>query len=256
MAENYRPASDRRSTSSASLSASSDERDANRVENLALLYQGVFTGIVRVQAGRQPIVDPNAFQRRMDDLLLEVEREAIRAGYQKEEIEEANYAVVAFLDETVLTSNDPAKDRWSSWQAKRYTGAIAGDAFFEHLKGLQSRRDSVQVADLLEVYYLCLLLGYEGRYAIAYRSELRPLIDDLRLRIEHIRGRGGILSPDGMIPSDEPVLQPNVDPVVRILQLSAALAVAVAVLSWVILKLLLVSGTTDVRQALNLLIAP
>src|ERR1700734_1860784 len=148
MAENYSPASDRRSTSSgASRGASTDERDTNRIENLALLYQGVYTGIVRVQAGRQPIVDPNAFQRRMDDLLLEVEREAIRAGYEKEEIEEANYAVVAFLDETVLTSNDPAKDRWSSWQAKRYAGAIAGDAFFEHLKGVLSRRDSVQVAD-------------------------------------------------------------------------------------------------------------
>ncbi|HMD47489.1 MAG TPA: DotU family type IV/VI secretion system protein [Bryobacteraceae bacterium] len=80
-----------------------------RVENLALLYQGVFTGIVRVQAGRQPIIDPNAFQRRMEDLLLEVEREAARAGYPREDIEEANYAVVAFLDETATCRGDAAR---------------------------------------------------------------------------------------------------------------------------------------------------
>jgi type VI secretion system protein ImpK len=250
MPENYSSASDPQRASIA------DRAGTFRAENLALLYQGVFTGIVRVQAGRQPIVDPNAFQRRMEDLLLEVEREAIKAGYQREDIEEANYAVVAFLDETVLTSNDPAKDRWSSWQAKRYAGSIAGEGFFEHLKVLRNRRESVQLADLLEVYYLCLLLGYQGRYAIDYASELQFLIDDLRSQIERTRGRRGELSPDGPIPPGEPVRAPTVDPVVRSLQIIAVVSVALAVLSWGALKLLLISGSNEVRQALNLLIAP
>jgi len=218
---------------------------------LALLYQGVFTGIVRVQAGRQPIGDPTAFQRRMEDLLLEVEREAMKAGYHKEDIEEANYAVVAFLDETVLTSNDPAKDRWSSWQAKRYTGSIAGEGFFEHLKLLRGRRDSLQLADLLEVYLLCLLLGYQGRYAIDYASELQFLIDDTRLQIDRARGRRSALSPDGAIPRGEPVPLPAVDPLLRNLQMLAVLSAAVAVICWGVLKLLLVTGANEVRQALN-----
>jgi type VI secretion system protein ImpK len=247
MPDNYSPASDPRR-------ASSDDRPGTfRPENLALLYQGVFTGIVRVQAGRQPIVDPNAFQRRMEDLLLEVEREATKAGYPREDIEEANYAVVAFLDETVLTSIDPAKDRWSSWQAKRYIGSVAGEGFFEHLKVLRNRRESAQLGDLLEVYYLCLLLGYQGRYAIDYASELQFLIDDLRSQIERTRGRRGGLSPDGPIPPGEPVHVPTVDPMVRNLQLIALVSVALAVLVWVALKFLL---SDDVQQALNLLIAP
>jgi type VI secretion system protein ImpK len=250
MPENYSPVSDPRRTTS------DDRLGAYRPENLALLYQGVFTGIVRVQAGRQSIGDPNAFQRRMEDLLLEVEREATKAGYQKEEIEEANYAVVAFLDETVLTSSDPAKDRWSSWQAKRYTGSVAGEGFFEHLKVLRNRRDSAQLADLLEVYYLCLLLGYQGRYAIDYASELTFLMDDLRLQIERVRGRRAGLSPDGAIPPGEPVRVATVDPIVRNLQLIALLSVALAVLSWGLFKILLVFGSNDVRQALDLLIAP
>jgi type VI secretion system protein ImpK len=250
MPENYTSASDPRR-------ASVDDRPGViRTENLALLYQGVFTGITRVQAHRQPIGNPNDFQRRMEDLLLEVEREAIRAGYQKEDIEEANYAVVAFLDETVLTSNDPAKERWSSWQAKRYAGSIAGEGFFEHLKTLRNRRDSFQLADLLEVYYLCLLLGYQGRYAIDYASELQFLIDDLQSHIERIRGRRGALSPDGAPPAGELVRPSTVDPMLRNLRLVALLSVALAVLSWGVLKLLLISDANDVRQALDLLIAP
>jgi type VI secretion system protein ImpK len=233
--------------------AVNNEHGAYRAENLALLYQGVFTGIVRVQAGRQPIVDPNAFQRRMEELLREVEREAIKAGYQKEDIEEANYAVVAFLDEAVLTSNDPAKDRWSSWQAKRYTGAVAGEGFFEHLKVIRGRRDSAQLADLLEVYCLCLLLGYQGRYAISYASELQPLLDDMRAQIERIRGRRDFLSPDGLVPPGKPLVMRASDPLARTLQLSAIVLLASAVVCWVLFKFLLYSGANDVRQALNIL---
>ena len=247
MPENYAP--------SASRSASAETSPpALRTENLALLYQGVFTGIVRVQAGRQPIGAPDAFQRRMEDLLVEIDREATKAGYRKEDIEEANYAVVAFLDETVLTSQDPARDRWSSWQAKKYTGAIAGEGFFEHLKVLRNRRESLQLADVLEVYYLCLLLGYQGRYAIDYASELQFLIDDLRLQIERVRGRRELLSPDGAIPPGEPVRPPTADPLMRNLQLVALLSVSVVVLSWGVLKLLLVLKADAVRDVL--LMAP
>jgi len=235
---------------------SASDNPATRVENLALLYQGVLTGIVRVQAGRQPIIDPNAFQRRMEDLLLEVEREATRAGYRKEDIEEANYAVVAFLDETVFTSNDPARDRWSSWQAKKYAGAIAGEGFFDHLKVLRNRRDSPQLADLLEVYYLCLLLGYQGRYAIDHPADLQFLIDDLRLQIERVRARSDVLSPDGLIPANEPGPVQTADPMMSKLRLFAVCAILLAAVSWGALKLLLVSGSSEVRDAVNLLMAP
>jgi type VI secretion system protein ImpK len=243
---------------SGTLSASSLNKLAStREENLALLYQGVLTGIVRVQVGRQPIIDPNAFQRRMEDLLLEVEREAGKAGYGKEEVEEANYAVVAFLDETVLTSNDPARDRWSSWQAKRYTGSIAGEGFFEHLKVLRNRRESPQLADLLEVYYLCLLLGYQGRYAMDGASELQFLIDDLRIQIERVRGRRDVLSPDAGVPQGEPVSVPVMDPLVRNLRLAAVASVVLALFCWLVIRFgFLHFQANRVSEALNLLIAP
>src|SRR5215469_3416394 len=73
---------------------------------LALLYQRILTGIVRIQAGRQALGDLEVFRRRMKAALQEAEKEAMRAGYGPAEIREAEFAVVAFLDETILSSKE------------------------------------------------------------------------------------------------------------------------------------------------------
>src|SRR5437016_9744634 len=138
-----------------------------RREKLALLFQGIFTAIVRVQSGRQPLIDANAFQKRMEGLFAEIEREAIKVGYRDKEIDDTRYALVAFLDETIQRSEDPSRAAWSPLQAKLYAQAVAGEGVFDRLKTLRTRRNSADLADVLEIYYLCFLLGYEGRYAVA-----------------------------------------------------------------------------------------
>src|SRR5581483_1383343 len=45
---------------------------APRRENLALLYQGLLTGIVRIHSGRQPLVNADMFRRRTKEALAEV----------------------------------------------------------------------------------------------------------------------------------------------------------------------------------------
>ena len=180
-----------------------DERDnrmANapvRSERLPLLYQGILTVIVRIQAGRQKIPD----QRTVEALLDEIEREGVKAGYSNQDIQDAHYAVVAFLDEVIHRSNAPGAERWNSLQAKREGQAVAGDVVYERLRRIRTRRDSAELADVLEVYCLCFLLGYEGRYALGGLSELNRLAEDLRSQIERIRGRPSVLSPEGYLPS-------------------------------------------------------
>jgi type VI protein secretion system component VasF len=44
--------------------------------------------------------------------------------------------------------------------------------FFEKLDQFRSRRAIQPVMDILEVYLLCLLLGFEGRYSGTRRGEL------------------------------------------------------------------------------------
>ena len=42
---------------------------SERSDTLALLFQGIFTGIVRIQAGKQPLSDLDTFRRRPEPSL-------------------------------------------------------------------------------------------------------------------------------------------------------------------------------------------
>lgn len=180
-----------------------------RRENLALLYQGLFTGIVRIQSGRQQISNTEAFRRRMKEALAEVSREAIKRNYAAEHTMETDFAVVAFLDEVILNSHDPCRNEWAEkpLQQDLFGLATAGDMFFRRVDKLLARNESPEIADMLEVYYLCLLLGFEGKYAISdNKTELHVIADRIRHRIAHIRGEPGYFSPQGMLPEEQPVI--------------------------------------------------
>lgn len=167
-------------------------------ENLALLYQGILTGIVRVQSGRQPIQDAPAFRRRMKEAFHQIERDGVKSNFSADDIRLANYAVVAFLDETVLNSKDPARSNWSSLQSEMFERAIAGDSVFDQITRLEQRQDSPQLADLLEVHALCLLLGYQGRHAMESEGELDRISRNILARISRIRGEQSAFSPSGL----------------------------------------------------------
>lgn len=168
-----------------------------RTDTLALLFQGIFTGIVRIQAGKQPLSDLETFRRRMKTALQEVEREALSAGYNSADLRDAQFAVVALLDESILSSKEPGREQWRAQPLNNelFGQAIAGEVFFDKLNSLSGRGDSIQLADVLEVYLLCLLLGFEGRMSGSYRGEALVLGEKLRRRIEAIRGTDYKLSP-------------------------------------------------------------
>lgn len=194
---------------------SSPERDTNagkdrksssgRIEDLAMLYQGLLTGIVRMQTGRQHITDANSFRSRTQAAFQEVERDALAAGYEGADVRETNFAVVAFLDSVILNSTEPIRAEWErrTLQEEMFGQTDAGVVFFEKLERLRARRDSQELADILEVYLLCVLLGFEGRYSGGLRGELYSIEDRVRARIEDIRGKSRRLSP-AAIPEGAP----------------------------------------------------
>jgi len=169
----------------------------SRSDTLALIYQNILTGIVRIQSGRQPLNDVETFRRRMKAALQECEREAGVAGYPSADVRDASFAVIAFLDETILSSKDPKADEWRKrpLNIELFGQAIAGDVFFDKLLDIERRRDTPELSDLLEIYLLCLLLGFEGRFAPPLRGEAARIADRLRRRIESIRNLDYKLSP-------------------------------------------------------------
>jgi len=196
-----------------------------RAENLALLYQGLLTGIVRIRSGRQPIANAEMFRRRTKEALAEVTREAMKRNYAAEHTIETDFAIVALLDEVILTSHDPSRDAWAvrPLQEELFGLSTAGEVFFARVQKLLNRPDSAELADMLEVFYLCILLGFEGQYVTGNRTELHLLSDRIRQRIDRIRNSDPRFSPAAWLP-EEPVAVAVPDALAGQLKL-AALAV-------------------------------
>lgn len=78
-----------------------------------------------------------------------------------EDTDHARFAVFAWVDEVLLNAPWDHKDQWLRHQLQRthFQTADAGETFFERLNSLGPHQSHVR-----EVFYLCLALGFTGRY--------------------------------------------------------------------------------------------
>jgi type VI secretion system protein ImpK len=127
-------------------------------------------------------------------------------------------------------------------QAELFGNQLAGEIFFQELQKTLSRNDSQETADLLEVYYLCLLLGFKGRYAAG--GDLRAITAAIQEKIQRVRGPAGPLSPRGAIPADAVRLAQS-DRWSSVLGKVAIITVGLAVVLFVVFKVLLMSGASS-----------
>jgi type VI secretion system protein ImpK len=227
--------------------------DGGTYENLALLYQGLLTGIVRLQSGKQQVPDLESFRRRSRTNLQEVERAAAAAGYDGADIRDAHFAVVAFLDSVMFHMNDEVRHEWErkTLQEELFGQTDAGVVFFEKLEQFRSRRDSEQLADILEVYLLCLLLGFEGRYSGPLRGEVDGIVQRIKSRIELIRGHSRRLSPSGGVSQAPPPAADSIRRSSAPLGFYALAAVVLTAAIFIALQLNLVWYSDQLRGRIN-----
>ena len=81
--------------------------------NLALAFQEVLTVIVRVRFGRQPVQNAEAFRNHVKESVRVASQDAMARGYSQEDVQLALYAVVAFIDESVMNCHQPVFADWS-----------------------------------------------------------------------------------------------------------------------------------------------
>ena len=215
--------------------------------NLALGFQEVFTAIVRVRYNRQAVLDAETFRAQMRQALRQAEQEARSRGCNPEDVKQVIFAVVAFLDESVLTSRNPVFANWPRLplQAEMFGHQLAGEIFFQELQKALNRNDSVETADLLEIYQLCLLLGFKGRYAAG--GDLRSIMAAVQEKIRRVRGPLGSLSPRGAIPADA-VRLVQTDRVSRMLGRIVIIAAALTALLFIASKFVLMSGASSLSS--------
>jgi type VI secretion system protein ImpK len=228
---------------------SPQQHNLRRADNLALIYQEVLTAIERLRANRQGITDPQAFRHHTREALKTAANQALAAGYPADYVRFATFVTVAFLDESVLNSQNPIFSDWlrKPLQEELFGTHIAGEVVFQNLDQLMAADDSQDVADLLEVHHLCLLLGFCGRYSAGNRGELAHRINRIAEKIRRIRGPAGPLSPAWQLPQE--TFRVRKDPWVRRLGIAAIAAAVLMVALFVGYKVSLKAGVSDVRAA-------
>jgi len=97
-----------------------------------------------------------------------------KGTFPREDYDSARFAVCAWVDEAILGSAWSQKGQWQKEQLQRiyYQTTDAGEEFFEKLNGLELHQREVR-----EVYYLCLALGFTGRFL---KPEDKPLLEQLK----------------------------------------------------------------------------
>lgn len=100
------------------------------------------------------------FREKVIALLNAQEERARSTGVAVEAFREARFAVLSWVDETVLNSRWPHRNQWQHLMLVYYGTVNAGEEFFRRLNALSS-----QANDIREIYFLCICLGFQGEYA-------------------------------------------------------------------------------------------
>lgn len=130
----------------------------------------VFDLILRLKSG---IVQPsNDLRPTVVAHLQEFEERAVRYRFSEKIVQVAKFALAAFVDEVILTNNFPLREEWEKYplQLEFFGEQLAGNKFYDKLDSMIRQIEAT--ADAVEVYYVCMLLGFKGRYAVYEQEKL------------------------------------------------------------------------------------
>jgi type VI secretion system protein ImpK len=165
-----------------------------------------FNAITRLRELDSQVSSPEMVYERLTSFVDAMREKARELGMVQRDADDIAYAIAALLDEVAIDQGEPLRGFWMSrsLQLHFFQENLAGEGFFQKLQ--EMRRDTRR-ADVVRVYYQCLLLGFQGRYGIrGGEIELLRLIDQLRPEVEkHIEVPDN-LSPNGE-PPDEPLVR-------------------------------------------------
>ena len=129
-------------------------------------------------------------QERLAGEIRDFQNRALQQGFSEHHVRIASYFVCSFIDETVLNTPWGGQSNWGhdSLLVRFHKEALGGEEFFQTLDRLLQR--PAQNLDLLELAYLCLSLGFEGKYRYVKDGlrELEKLRTEVYLVIQRIRG--------------------------------------------------------------------
>lgn len=171
--------------------------------------------------------NPEHLRTRLQRFFQAADERSKAGGVGAEVQAQAKYAVAAFVDEMITHSNWAYREQWSAkpLQSEFFGDFVAGEGVFTRLEAI--RRTSPVDTDLLEVYALCLILGFEGQYRFHERERLSGIMADVTKEVQAKRGEAPVLSPHGKRPEELLELVKRELPVWVVLTTSAGIVLLV-----------------------------
>ena len=140
--------------------------------------------------GQVAQADVEALRQQAVQEIRSFEERARQAGVAAEDTMAARYALCTAIDEAVLNTPWGSQSGWSSQSllVTFHRETFGGEKFFQILERVTS--EAARYQSLLELLYLCLALGFEGKYRLDARGQgqLADIRTDLYRRIQAMRG--------------------------------------------------------------------
>jgi type VI secretion system protein ImpK len=134
--------------------------------------------------------DIGSLRRQVLEQIREFEERARAGGVANETVLAARYALCSAMDEAVMSTPWGSQSDWGGQGllVTLHREAWGGEKFFDMLQKISA--DPGRHIDLMELQYVCLALGFTGKYGVAERGHTRlaEIQSDLYRRIKDYRG--------------------------------------------------------------------
>jgi type VI secretion system protein ImpK len=135
-------------------------------------------------------MDVDGLRRHALEEIRRFEDHAQQGGVAHDLVVAARYVLCAYLDEAVLSTPWGSQSEWAQHPllVTLHREAWGGEKFFEMLDRVS--KDPSRYLDLMELQYLCLALGFRGKYQVVDRGHERvaSIQQDLYRTIRSHRG--------------------------------------------------------------------
>lgn len=153
-----------------------------------------------IRVGARKSRKRSPFVHNIVSFLADFDREARKLQIPGEDIDAAKFAFCATFDEFMLNSSVSLREACESQplQLKVFRDQHAGEYFFEQLETLRSKGGMRLQA--LEVFHMCLLLGFHGRFTEDTIDKLAYITARVGDEIVHIKGKSRGFAPQAERP--------------------------------------------------------
>lgn len=228
-------------------SAVTSRRRQRSSSDLVSLAAPVLELVLKIRS--QTITPSPDFRPAVQALFHEIEQRGATLRYPERQIKAAKFALAAFVDETVLDINSPLREEWEKFplQLEYFGEHLGGVKFFERLDELL--KEIKTEADVVEVYYVCMLLGFKGKYKVYMEDQLQGVIKNTAEQLKRVgRLQELELSPHWRV-ADQPKL-PESPRVPLWLKIAGGGVLVVALIMYLVIWVLLKSEVRNATEQL------